>query len=440
MEELKRGDPRRRARTRWPATDATAHCEGVDMALRRIYLDNNATTTVRPGGGGGHAALLHRAVRQPVVDPQLRQPGRPGDQEGAHAGRRRCSAPSTTPRSSSPPAAPSPTRTAILSALKAQPERREIITTAVEHPAVLSAVPAPGEGGLHASITWRWTVEGRLDLDAYGRLLSERVAIVSVMWANNETGHPVPGRARWREMAQRSRRHVPHRRGAGGRQGAHRSWRRTAIDMLSLSGHKLHAPKGIGVLYLRRGTRFRPLLRGGHQERGRRAGTENTAAIVGLGEAARAGAADTWTHENTAGARPARPAGAGHPRRRAQLPSSPATPDNRLPNTSNIAFEYVEGEAILLLLNKLGIAASSGSACTSGSLEPSHVMRAMGIPYTAAHGTIRFSLSRYNTAEEIERVIAAVPPIVAQLRRLSPYWGEDGPIEEPEKAFAPAYA
>jgi cysteine desulfurase len=115
-------------------------------------------------------------------------------------------------------------------------------------------------------------------------------------------------------------------------------------------------------------------------------------------------------------------------------------PTNRLPNTSNIAFEYIEGEAILLLLNKQGIAASSGSACTSGSLEPSHVMRAMGIPYTAAHGTIRFSLSRYNTPEEVDRVVAAVPPIVAQLRKLSPYWGVDGPIEEPERAFAPAYA
>jgi len=115
-------------------------------------------------------------------------------------------------------------------------------------------------------------------------------------------------------------------------------------------------------------------------------------------------------------------------------------PENRLPNTANIAFEYVEGESILLMLNKEGIAASSGSACTSGSLEPSHVMRAMGIPYTAAHGTIRFSLSRCNTMEEVERVVAAVPPIVAHLRSLSPYWGENGPVANPEQAFAPAYA
>jgi cysteine desulfurase len=113
---------------------------------------------------------------------------------------------------------------------------------------------------------------------------------------------------------------------------------------------------------------------------------------------------------------------------------------NRLPNTSNIAFEYIEGEAILLLLNKLGIAASSGSACTSGSLEPSHVMRAMGIPYTAAHGTIRFSLSVYNTEAEVDRVIEAVPPIIAQLRKLSPYWGENGPSANPQESFAPTYA
>ena len=192
------------------------------------------------------------------------------------------------------------------------------------------------------------------------------------------------------------------------------------------------------MLYLKRGTRFRPLLRGGHQERGRRAGTENSAAIVGLGEACEL-AAQHMALENTEvkALRDRLQAGL-----LAAVPNSFVTgdPDNRLPNTLNIAFEYIEGEAILLLMNKQGIAASSGSACTSGSLEPSHVMKAMGIPYTAAHGTVRFSLSRYNTAEEIERVIEAVPPIIAKLRKLSPYWGEDGPVEEPEKAFAPAYS
>jgi cysteine desulfurase len=212
----------------------------------------------------------------------------------------------------------------------------------------------------------------------------------------------------------------------------------TRIDMLSLSGHKLHAPKGVGVLYLKRGVRFRPLLRGGHQERGRRAGTENTASIVGLGLACEQ-AMRHMHYENTDVRRLRDKLEAGI---LAKVPRAFATGDveNRLPNTSNIAFEFIEGEAILLLLNKFGIAASSGSACTSGSLEPSHVMRAMGIPYTAAHGTIRFSLSRYTTEAEVDRVIQVVPEIVAQLRKLSPYWGENGPSEEPDKAFAPVYA
>jgi cysteine desulfurase len=211
----------------------------------------------------------------------------------------------------------------------------------------------------------------------------------------------------------------------------------SSIHMLSLSGHKLHAPKGVGVLYLRRGTRFRPLLRGGHQERGRRAGTENAASIIAMGVAAERALA-FMEHENTEVKRLRDKLEAGI---LAVVPHAFVTgdPDNRLPNTANIAFEYIEGEAILLLLNKVGIAASSGSACTSGSLEPSHVMRAMDIPYTAAHGTVRFSLSRYTTEEEIDRVIREVPPIVAQLRKLSPYWSGNGPVEDPGKAFAPVY-
>jgi len=197
-------------------------------------------------------------------------------------------------------------------------------------------------------------------------------------------------------------------------------------------------PKGVGVLYLRRGVRFRPLLRGGHQERGRRAGTENAASIVALGKACEM-AQEAMEFEKTfvKSMRDRLEQGILE-----KVPHCFVTgdPGNRLPNTCNIAFEYIEGEAILLLLNKMGIAASSGSACTSGSLEPSHVMRAMDIPFTAAHGSVRFSFSRYNTMEEVERVIEAVPPIVEQLRKLSPYWANGAPVEEPEKAFAPSYA
>lgn len=325
--------------------------------------------------------------------------------------------------------------TAILSALKASPDRKEIITSAVEHHAVLHLCDQLEKDG-YTVHRLKVDGKGRIDLDEYRRLLTDRVAIVSVMWANNETGTFFPVE----EMARMARDanilfHTDAVQAVG---KVPIDMASSAIDMLSLSGHKLHGPKGIGALYLRRGSRFRPLLRGGGQERGRRAGTENVPGIIGLGVAARL-AQEHMHFENThvRALRDKLQAGI-----LAAVPNAFATGDldNRLPNTLNIAFEYVEGEAILMLLNKQGIAASSGSACTSGSLEPSHVMRAMGIPYTAAHGTIRFSLSRENTEEEIDRVIAAVPPIIAQLRKLSPYWEGDRPVTDPARAFAPTYA
>lgn len=325
--------------------------------------------------------------------------------------------------------------TAILSALKAQSGRNQIITTAVEHPAILTLCDYLEKEGV---VVHRLGVDkkGRLDLDEYRSLLSPRTAIVSVMWANNETGtiFPVETMA---EMA-RSVGAMFHTDAVQAVGKIAIDLKSTKIDMLSLSGHKLHAPKGVGVLYLRRNTRFRPLLRGGHQERGRRSGTENSASIVGLGVAAKQ-ALEHMAYENTEVKRLRDRLEAGILPR---VPRSFVTgdPANRLPNTANIAFEFVESEAILMLLNRQGIAASSGSACTSGSLEPSHVMRAMGIPYTAAHGTIRFSLSRYTTEAEIDRVIEAVPPIIAQLRKLSPYWSESGPVEASEQGFVPAYA
>ena len=325
--------------------------------------------------------------------------------------------------------------TAILSALRAQPDRKEIITTVVEHPAVLNLCEYLETEGYTVH---KLAVDdkGRLDMDVYKSLLSPNVAVVSVMWANNETGTIFPVE----EMAELANEagvmfHTDAVQAVG---KIPIDMENSAIHMLSLSGHKLHAPKGVGVLYLQRGTRFRPLLRGGHQERGRRAGTENVASIIGLGKAAEL-AAQNMELENSE-------VKAMRDRLQegilASVPNSFATGDveHRLPNTASIAFEYIEGEAILLLMNKVGIAASSGSACTSGSLEPSHVMMAMGIPYTAAHGTVRFSLSRYNTMEEVERVIQEIPPIVAKLRKLSPYWGENGPVENPQEDFAPVYA
>ena len=399
-----------------------------------IYLDNNATSMVDP------------AVVTAMLPYFTEQFGNPsslhsfGDQVGRAllAARRQVQALLGAEHDSEiifTSCGSESNNTAILSALKAQPERREIITTAVEHPAILSVCDYLEKDG-YTVHRLKVDDKGRVDLDAYRALLSEQVAIVSVMWANNETGTIFPVE----EMAALARKagvmfHTDAVQAVG---KIPLSLKDSAIDMLSLSGHKLHAPKGVGVLYLRRGTRFRPLLRGGHQERGRRAGTENSAAIVALGQAAEL-AQQHLVEEDTR-------VRAMRDRLEqgilAAVPNAFVTGDvnNRLPNTANIAFEYIEGEGILLMLNRAGIAASSGSACTSGSLEPSHVMKAMGIPYTAAHGTVRFSLSRYNTMEEIERVITAVPPIVERLRRLSPYWGESGPVENPEQAFVPKYA
>jgi cysteine desulfurase len=399
-----------------------------------IYLDNNATTMVAP-------EVVEAML--PFLTEQFGNPSslhRFGDQVGRAIKRARSQVQALLGAAHDSEiiftsCGTEADSTAILSALRAQPSRREIITTVVEHPAILTLCEHLEKEGYtvhYLGVDGR----GRLDLRRYQSLLSDRVAIVSVMWANNETGTLFPVGA----MADAARAagvmfHTDAVQ-AVGKLPIRLS--ESSIDMLSLSGHKLHAPKGIGVLYLRRGTRFRPLLRGGHQERGRRAGTENTASIVALGKAAEM-AAEAMEFENSfvRAMRDRLEAGI-----LAAVPHCFATgdPGQRLPNTSNIAFEYIEGEAILLLLNKLGIAASSGSACTSGSLEPSHVMRAMDIPYTAAHGSIRFSLSRYNTMDEVQRVIEAVPPIVAQLRRLSPYWDGDGPVEQPDQAFAPTYA
>ena len=323
--------------------------------------------------------------------------------------------------------------TAILSALEAYPKKREIVTSVVEHPGVLALCEYLEKKRGYTVHRIPVDAKGNLDMDAYRAALSDRVAIVSIMWANNETGtiFPVEELARMAKEvgalfhtdAVQSVGKIPMKLAD------------SAIDMLSLSGHKLHAPKGIGALYVKRGLRYRPMLRGGHQERSRRAGTENAPGIVGLGAAAQL-ALIHMGEENT------RVKALRDKLEQAILAAVPScfvtgNPDNRLPNTCNIAFEYIEGEAILLLLNEAGIAASSGSACTSGSLEPSHVMRAMGVPYTAAHGATRFSLSRDTTEEEIDRVIAVVPGIIAKLRSLSPYWQQDA---GKAKEFAPVYS
>jgi cysteine desulfurase len=309
--------------------------------------------------------------------------------------------------------------TAVRCLLDSAPNKKHIITTRVEHPAILTTTDYMEKKGYRIT---RLSIdkEGMLDLAELEQSLTDDTALVSIMWANNETGVVFP----IDEIARIVKSHgaLFHTDAVQAVGKIPIDMKKTPVDMLSISGHKLHAPKGIGVLYVRRGTPFAPFMLGGHQESGRRAGTENVPYIAGLGKACEL-AMVNMAEENTS---------VKELRDRLETALLSKCPDSqrnghkekRLPNTTNISFEFVEGESILLMMDREGIAASSGSACTSGSLEPSHVMRAMGVPFTAAHGSIRFSLSRYNTREEIDYVIEKLPPIIIRLRELSPFVGK----------------
>ena len=294
--------------------------------------------------------------------------------------------------------------------------KKHIISTAFEHHAILHTLKKLEKEGFEVEL---------LPVGPTGTVTAQQVAdairpdtcLVTTMYANNEIGSILPIAEIGAVCREKGVLFHTDAVQAAGKLPIDLA--KMPVDFLALSGHKLHAPKGIGVLYVRKGTRFIPFLRGGHQERGRRAGTENAPYIVGLGAACEL-AMNHMTDENTR-----------VPALRdklekgllAAIPNAIVNGDveNRLPNTSNIAFQYVEGEAILLLMDQLGICASSGSACTSGSLEPSHVLRAMGVPFTFAHGSIRFSLSRYTTDTEIDYVLENLPPIIEQLRAISPF-------------------
>jgi len=305
---------------------------------------------------------------------------------------------------------------AIKGTLAAQPNKRKIITSRVEHPAVL-AVCRDLENHGYMVVELAVDKQGHLDLAELEEQIDDDTALVTIMYANNETGVIFPVD----EIAEivTSRQVVFHTDAVQAVGKIPLNLSKSNIDLLSLSGHKLHGPKGVGALYVHKGTRIAPFMLGGHQEGGRRAGTENAPGIVGLGKACEL-AAENIQEENKK---------VKYLRDKLEdailekCPNCRLNGDkkNRLPNTSNISFEYIEGEAILLMLDKYGICASSGSACTSGSLEPSHVLRAMGVPFTAAHGSIRFSLSRYNTEEEVDYTIEKMPQIVNQLRELSPF-------------------
>lgn len=382
--------------------------------MRTVYLDNNATTNVAPevfeqmrpffceeyGNPssihtfGGKLAKLLEQAREQVAELIGADPS-----EIVFTS---CGTESDS--------------TAIRGTLESYPSKRHIITTRVEHPAVRGLCQHLSEQGYRVT-ELSVDKEGMLDLDELKETLNPDTALVSIMWANNETGMLFP----IDEIAGivKSAGAVLHTDAiqAVGKEPIDVS--KVPVDLLSISGHKLHAPKGIGVLYIRRGTRLTPLLVGGHQERGRRAGTENVPYIIGLGKACEL-ARELFEGERT------RIRKLRDRLEEKLLSSCPGAKLNghkkyRLVNTTNISFEYVEGEAILLLLDRLGICASSGSACTSGSLEPSHVLRAMGVPFTSAHGSIRFSLSRYNTEQDIDYVIEHMPGIIKKLRDISPF-------------------
>ena len=308
--------------------------------------------------------------------------------------------------------------TAIQGTLGSYPDKKHLVTTRVEHPAVLNLCRHLSKNGYKLT-ELSVDKKGNLDLNDL-EAISDNTAIVSIMYANNETGIIFPIEEAGEVV--KSKGAVFHCDAVQATGKIPLDMSKSTIDLLSLSGHKFHAPKGIGALYIRKGTKLTPFIIGGHQERGRRAGTENVPYIIGLGKAAEL-AFKYMEDENTR-------VKALRDRLEEELlkrcPDARVNGDreHRLPNTTNLSFEYVEGEAILLMLSECGIAASSGSACTSGSLEPSHVLRAMGVPFTRVHGSLRLSLSRYNTDKDIDYIIEHLPPIIKRLREISPF-GKD---------------
>ena len=385
------------------------------MSKRVVYLDNNATTRVAPEVVEAMEPYFHDLYGNPssmhTFGGQVRKAvERAREQVAALLGADPSEIVFTSCGTESDNAA-------IRGTLEAHAGRKHhIITTRVEHPGVRSVCRYLANNGYRVT-ELPVDSEGLLDLGMLEDAITDDTAIVSIMWANNETGVIFP----IEEIADICRRKgvVFHTDAVQAVGKVPIDLSRTPVDLLALSGHKLHAPKGVGVLYIRKGTRCAPFILGGHQENGRRAGTENVPYIIGLGRAAEL-AADHMEEEVT------RVRALRDRLEEGILASCPDSTINgsrqhRLPNTTNIGFEFVEGESILLMLDDLGICASSGSACTSGTLEPSHVLRAMGVPFTRAHGSIRLSLSRYNTDEEIDYVLEHMPGVIHRLRELSPF-------------------
>ena len=305
---------------------------------------------------------------------------------------------------------------AIFGVLAAMPAKKHVVMTTVEHPAIYNLDEELGRRGCRVT---KLAVNraGLPNLDDLRAAISTDTALVSMMWANNETGVIMP-------VAPAAA--IAHGRGVLFHTDAVQAVGKipvdvqaTGVDLLSLSGHKFHAPKGVGALYVRHGTRIRPFFVGGHQEHGRRAGTENVPYAVALGAAADLAA--TFLKDEATRVRALRDQLERGLLERIPHSSVNGDPVLRTPNTSSISFKFVEGEAILLMMSAAGICASSGSACTSGSLEPSHVLRAMGLAHADAHGTVRFSLSRFSTEADVAAILEHLPPIITRLRAISPF-------------------
>ena len=383
--------------------------------MRVVYADNNATTKVDP--------LIVAKVTEFLTDKW----GNPSsmhafggdiekDVEIARSQVAKCLGASLSTEIVFTSGGTESDNTAIRSALLSRKKRKKIITTRVEHPAVLNLCKNLEREGYEVRYL-PVDNSGNLNLDDLKNAMDDDVALVTVMAANNETGVLFPVQeagalaheygALFHTDAVQAMGKIPIDLSTGN------------IDLLSVSGHKIHGVKGVGALYIKRGTRFRPFIVGGHQERGRRGGTENVPGVVAMGLAAEL--AQKHLNDEQTRVRALRDRLENEITK--IIPKSRINGDkeNRLPGTSNISLKNVEGEALLLMLDQKGICASSGSACTSGSLEPSHVLRAMGIPFTFAHGSLRFSLGRFNTDEDVDAIIEALPPIVERLRELSPF-------------------
>ncbi len=311
--------------------------------------------------------------------------------------------------------------TAIKGAVSYNKNKKHIITTKVEHPCVLNTYKALEKQGYKVDYIGV-NSNGELDIEELKSKITPETALVSVMWANNETGVIFPVEEIGEIIKSKNPETLFFVDAVQAAGKFDMNVKDTQIDMLGISGHKFHAPKGVGALYVKSSVVLPPLINGGHQERGYRAGTENVPYIVGMGKAAEL-ALDSLKYELTEVKRLRDKLETGILKNifNARLNTSIS---NRVPNTTNIGFEYVEGELILLHLSDIGICASSGSACTSGSLEPSHVLRAMGTPFTSLHGSIRFSLSRYTTEKEIDFVLDNITKVINDIVAISPYQEE----------------